>query len=176
MNARMEPIREELRTLIANIVRNCQSTVDHNFELMNTSSGNMRAPQQSSTQEMYIAQAAETESYEGANGSGEGTSNPEPDFSVEPSHLGEGFITSAPATSHCRRKQGADLAPASNSGSENPFNTCKCLCHSATGLNSTLHGNPLSGQIYTHILTFCYRRSLCGLYFQPLRVVVFGTQ
>ncbi|KAL9069045.1 MAG: hypothetical protein Q9161_005803 [Pseudevernia consocians] len=112
VNARMEPIEEQLRALLVDIVRNCQSTVAQNFELMNRPSEGTRALAQHPSQETYVAHTAGSESRERAGSSGAGTRSPGPNFFVEPPHLDEEIVASLPATSHRAENKGENLAQA----------------------------------------------------------------
>ena len=137
----MEPIEEQLRALLVDIVRNCQSTVAQNFELMNRPSEGTRALAQHPSQETYVAHTAGSESRERAGSSGAGTRSPGPNFFVEPPHLDEEVVASLPATSHRAENKGENLAQASDSGYGTLFSPCQCPCHLTNGLSSTLYGN-----------------------------------
>ncbi len=165
----MEPIEEQLRTLLVDIVRNCQSTVAHNFDLMNGQPGNTRAPAQPSFQDTRVAHAADSESSERASGSGEGTGDPGPNFFVEPPHLDE----EVPSMSHCAQKLGSNLDQASDSGYGSLLSPCQCSCHFASGLSSTLYGRihiRLGLRIYTDFLL-----QMAAARVVVLRPVVSGT-
>lgn len=133
----MEPIEEQMRTLLVDIVRNCQSTVANNFERLNTSSGSIRAAVQPLIRDTYVAHAAAGQSSERVNGSREDSSNAGPALDEEPYRLNEELIARTPATSHCAA---ANIDQGSDSGYGNLFSPCECPCHLSNGLNSTLPG------------------------------------
>lgn len=138
MNVEVAPIQEQLRTILVDIVRNCQATVAQNFELLGSQSATTRVPRQASSYETNLPQIVEEESSEREEGSGVDTRGPI--FFVEPPHLNEEMITSVPVASAYPPNQDSTLARTSDSGYASQSNFCGCWCHFTSELSSTLYG------------------------------------
>lgn len=128
-------MEEQLRTLIVDIVRSCQSTVAHNWELGNVSSADTRVSAQRASQDVYVTHVVEHETSESSTAI---ASNSNLDEFVKAPELADGGILPASAISHC---QDDDLPQTSKTGYESLFDqNCQCPCHEASGLSSTLGG------------------------------------
>ena len=140
MNVEVTPIEERLRTLVVDIVRNCQATVAQNFERLSNQSATTRVPRQVSSHETNVPQVVGEGSSGGEEGRGRVADTPGPNFFVEPPHLNEEMITSVPVASNYLASQDTNLARTSDSGYGSHSSSCGCLCHFTNGLGSTLYG------------------------------------
>ena len=140
MNVEVTPIEERLRTLVVDIVRNCQATVAQNFERLSNQSATTRVPRQVSSRETNLPQVAGEGSSGGQESTGGVADTRGPNFFVEPPHLNEEMITSVPVASNYPPNQDPTLARTSDSGYGSLSNSCGCACHSTSGLSSTLNG------------------------------------
>ena len=139
VNVEVAPIEERLRTLVVNIVRNCQATVAQNFELLNNRPTIAGVPRQTSSNE-NLPQVAEEESSGREEGTGGGADTHGPNLFVEPPHLNGDIVTSVPVVSNYLTCQNKHLARISDSGYGLHSNSCGCSCHFTSGLDSTLYG------------------------------------
>ncbi len=131
----MEPIEEQLRTLIVDIVRNCQLAVAHDWELMNSPSASMTVAARPASQETYVAHAVRNGDCEDSRA---GASSHELTNFVKPPGLDDGTVLPVPVTPDYGNDQGDSLASISEWGYGNPFDPCECSCHGNGGLSSTL--------------------------------------
>ena len=134
VNARKEPITEEIRTLVVDIVRSCQLTTAHNWELMTGSSFSTATLPQGESQRTNVVPEAEDESHESSEAS---TSKPERINIVNPPALYDGPMIPAPLTpKHGEDNSNPVQIPRMNL--ERLFDPCQCSCHDSFGLNSVL--------------------------------------
>ena len=166
----MEPIEEELRTLFVDIVRNCQSTVAHNWERMNVPSASTRISAQPAPRETVVIHAMGNGSNEssraGADNCGLDSSVNPPDLDdggidgvilsipVSPD-LNDGAMSARPVKPSFDNNQGNNLAQISEFGYTGILEDCQCPCHHTSGLSSTLGGtNPIQLGVctYTNLL------------------------
>ena len=134
------PIEERVRTRFVDIVRDCQATAARDFELSNSQSGIIREPRQASPYGTRLPRIVEERSSGREEDSGEGAGVHRPNSFVEPQHLDEGMIMSAPVASNYPSNQDTTLARTSDYTYGSYSDPCECSCHFTSGLSTTLHG------------------------------------
>ena len=156
VNTKMVPIEEDLRRLLVDIVRRCQSTVAENFRVTRpTSKVYTNSPQQSSSQALSPLQTRGetflTESQLRAPTMADTTSG----FFEEPPHV---HLQAGPSCP--RPPEGTDrLEPPQNQFTDSGYGgfleACNCNCHVGLEIDDIVNGIFSSWQSVISALTSC---------------------
>ena len=152
VNARNEPITEEMRTLVVNIVRNCQVASAHNWELRTGSSISTVTLPQAASQRTNAAPETEDEYHESSKAR---TSKSERSNFVKFPGLDNDTVLPGPENPGHDEDHSSNPVQITNLDLESLFEPCRCSCHHSFGLNSTLGSRYLSAKfLCIHWLRF----------------------
>lgn len=143
INAEMAPIEENVKRLVVDIVRRCQSTVARNFEQMKGMRSGANNFTRSSGQSFAMAQTTEEAVPRSQIGLPD---SPQPPmlFNEEPPHMAMDTVPASVGQSHETVSGPSQETQFFDSGYGSSFDLCSCNCHFSININETTNSMAVS--------------------------------